>query len=274
MYGNIQIATIQIQNDGRADFATNPFNGRPLPTYDQAQQLFCHVNPCLWLSGRSGAGTCTAGRIRAPVTLVADLRSASNDWSVTTSRSRPITSIRTSINEKQVQQNINLTYNQATGANNPFSNRALRAFPDVGRRVDELPPGPVELPRASDGADEAVPQPVAGIGDVHGVNAQEFRRVAAQRRHAGDVRRGRRIWATTTAWRSPISVHRLVFNGIWDVGCAFQLSGLYFFGSGERYETSYGGDLPRYRRRRQQPPAAGRFDRAAQQLRRRRGPPC
>ena len=37
--------------------------------------------------------------------------------------------------------------------------------------------------------------------------------------------------------------HRAVFNGIWDVGYGFPLSGLYFFGSGERYSTTYGGDL-------------------------------
>jgi hypothetical protein len=37
--------------------------------------------------------------------------------------------------------------------------------------------------------------------------------------------------------------HRLVFNGIWQVAGGFQLSGLYFFGSGEREATYYGGDL-------------------------------
>jgi len=37
--------------------------------------------------------------------------------------------------------------------------------------------------------------------------------------------------------------HRLVFNGIWEVVGGFQLSGLYFFGSGERQATFYGGDL-------------------------------
>ena len=36
--------------------------------------------------------------------------------------------------------------------------------------------------------------------------------------------------------------HRAVFNSIWEVGRGFQLSGLYFFGSGQRYATSYGGD--------------------------------
>ena len=34
-----------------------------------------------------------------------------------------------------------------------------------------------------------------------------------------------------------------MFNGIWDVGYGLQVSGLYFYGSGARQLTSYGGDL-------------------------------
>jgi hypothetical protein len=37
--------------------------------------------------------------------------------------------------------------------------------------------------------------------------------------------------------------HRATFNGIWDMGMGFQLSGLYFFGSGERRATGWGSDL-------------------------------
>jgi hypothetical protein len=37
--------------------------------------------------------------------------------------------------------------------------------------------------------------------------------------------------------------HRATFNGIWDMGMGVQLSGLYFFGSGERRGTSWGSDL-------------------------------
>lgn len=36
--------------------------------------------------------------------------------------------------------------------------------------------------------------------------------------------------------------HRAVFNGIWQIGYGFQLSGLYFFGAGQRFATAYGGD--------------------------------
>jgi hypothetical protein len=36
--------------------------------------------------------------------------------------------------------------------------------------------------------------------------------------------------------------HRAVFNGIWELPLAFQLSGLYFYGSGARFATTYGTD--------------------------------
>lgn len=35
---------------------------------------------------------------------------------------------------------------------------------------------------------------------------------------------------------------RAVFNGIWQAAGGFQVSGVYFYGSGERHATSYGGD--------------------------------
>jgi hypothetical protein len=37
--------------------------------------------------------------------------------------------------------------------------------------------------------------------------------------------------------------HRAVFNGIWRLPYAFQISGLYFYGSGQRFATSYGADV-------------------------------
>src|SRR2546425_548370 len=37
--------------------------------------------------------------------------------------------------------------------------------------------------------------------------------------------------------------HRAVVNGIWQLRYGFQLSGLYFFGSGERFNTSWGTDV-------------------------------
>ena len=37
--------------------------------------------------------------------------------------------------------------------------------------------------------------------------------------------------------------HRAVFNGIWQVGHGFQLSGLHFFAAGIRQNNTYGGDV-------------------------------
>jgi hypothetical protein len=37
--------------------------------------------------------------------------------------------------------------------------------------------------------------------------------------------------------------HRLVFNGIWQVGRGFQVSGMHFMAAGIRLDTFYGGDL-------------------------------
>ncbi len=37
--------------------------------------------------------------------------------------------------------------------------------------------------------------------------------------------------------------HRAVFNGIWDVGYGFQLSGIYFYGSGETFAVTSGAGV-------------------------------
>ena len=36
--------------------------------------------------------------------------------------------------------------------------------------------------------------------------------------------------------------HRMVFNGIWEAPLGLQVSGVYFYGSGLRFGTSFGGD--------------------------------
>ena len=65
------------------------------------------------------------------------------------------------------------------------------------------------------------------------------RRSAASRRFPS---RWRRTWATNGRWRKPISGIALVFNGIWQVGKGFQVSGIYFYGSGQRTQAVCGCD--------------------------------
>ena len=51
--------------------------------------------------------------------------------------------------------------------------------------------------------------------------------------------------------------HKATFNGIWDIGKGLQLSGLYFFGSGQRCSHELGQRPAEHRRRQLQHPDAG-----------------
>ena len=77
----LTIAVIDIANDGRADFAANPFNG-PLPTFAQAQQRFCDVNTAAFETWRSagfrGAAPCLLRNLQemAPIPDYAHIQHA------------------------------------------------------------------------------------------------------------------------------------------------------------------------------------------------------
>jgi hypothetical protein len=243
MYGNTQIATIQIVNDGRADFATNPFNGAPLPTYAQAQQLFCNVRNvpgCLFNSAQELAPP-FAHLARSWQSSLGFQRQIRGDLAV--EADYVYTDV---INEKLVEQNINLTYNAATGVNNPFNARPdLRAFPTWGTVSMSFH---------------------QGQSDYHGLQMALTKRFrnrwqgAATYTLAWLKNRSGLPHSGTTQVTFPVAPdlgdeytyavtdqrNRMVLNGIWDMGWGFQLSGLYFFGSGERYETNYGGDVRDY----------------------------
>jgi hypothetical protein len=146
--------------------------------------------------------------------------------------------------------NINLSYNPATGTNYPFSDISRRPFPEWG--VVNL--GFLEgysnyhgletsfTKRFSDRWQASGTYTLSGFWDgtppppvIEIVNGQLTRRelgfdVASDlggeySLAAGDQR------------------HRAVLNGIWEIGYGVQVSGLYFFGSGVRRSTTYGGDL-------------------------------
>jgi hypothetical protein len=241
MYGNTQIATIQIQNDGRADFATNPFNGRPLPTYAEAQQRFCHVNNvpgCLFSSAQELAPPEEFAHLsRSWQTSIGIQRLVRDDLSV--EADYVYTHV---INEKMVQPNINLTYNEATGINIPFSNRLLRPYPNWGVVSMSFHQGlsnyhglqTALTKRFGNRWQASATYTLAGLKNNDGLPHSGVNQVTFN--VAPDL--GDDYSLAVTDQR-----HRMVFNGIWEMGYDFQLSGLYFFGSGERYDTSYGGDL-------------------------------
>ena len=238
--GNSLVAVIQVPNDGRPNFAADPFNGRPLPTFQDAQGRFCHVNPapgCLFNSlnelvspdysrhlGRTWQNSIGIAH-QMGSTMAFDV-----DYVYTQGR-----------NEKDIIDNVNLTYNPATGANYPFDNVSRRAFPGWGNisLLTRLGKSAYHGMQTSftkrlanrwqasatytlSGLWESDSRPFSGLQPVPFATAPDM---------GGE-------WAFSDGDQR----HRAVFNGIWQVAGGFQVSGLYYHGSGIRDESFYGGD--------------------------------
>jgi hypothetical protein len=108
--------SVTIFNDARQDFNSNPWNG-PAPTYDQA----------LALAGtRSTSGILLSPNAQTPLTYqmsVGVQQQLGSDMSF--KADFVATDDRHTLNTR----NINLTFNPATGANNPWTVPAYRAYP-------------------------------------------------------------------------------------------------------------------------------------------------
>jgi len=219
----------------RADFVTNPFNG-PTPTAAEIEALgqeesitdpISVVNPEEPYSYQTSIGV---------ERQLGSTMAVSVDFLVYEARNEGGAGGRPGERGFFVN-NINLSYNPATGANYPFTDKSRRPYPDWGpvaqaqfgaetsRRALEFgfqkrmsnrwqASGNYALSRIRD----YVPQPNVGFPLAPDFEGEWTLAVGDQR-------------------------HRAVFNGIWDIGYGFQLSGLYFYGSGKRYATTYGGDL-------------------------------
>jgi hypothetical protein len=235
----LTIAVIRVNNDGRPDFAANPFNG-PLPSYEQALQRFCYVNNtpgCLLRDFQEQAPIPEYSHVthswQSSLGVQHQFGSrAAVDINYVNIRSR---------DEKSIQDNVNITFDPATGNPYPYSNVARRAFPLYGV-VGMIPhTGQSDYhglqtsftKRMSDnwqasltytlaGLWDQDPQPISGFTEVPFPVAPDL---GGERSLAeGDQR------------------HRMVFNGIWEVGKGFQLSGIYFYGSGQRSQVVCGCD--------------------------------
>jgi carboxypeptidase family protein/TonB-dependent receptor-like protein len=240
--GNAQIAVIRYDNtDRRADFASNPTNGQPLPTYEQSLTRFCYANNnapgCLLRDVQEFVGP--PEFVHLPRTWQSSIgfqRQLGNTMAVEAdyvySQGR---------NDKEVIDNINLKYDAATGANLPFNVRANRPYPDWG--VVSMN---AHMARSS----------------YHGLQTGFTKRFSA-RWQASATYTLSGLWSQDSQPFSglvPVAFpvakdlggewglsaddqrHRAVFNGIWQVGRGFQVSGLHYLGAGIRLATNYGGD--------------------------------
>ena len=255
----LTIAVIAVDNPAprRADFVANPFNG-PAPTFEQALARFCNAgggrpdNPAYtaWAaSGFAGAAPCLLRDLQEQAPI-ADYSHVTHSWQSSigiaqqfgAATALQVDYVQTnSRNEKSIQDNVNLTFNPATGVPYPYSDVAHRAYPQFGV-VGSIPH--------------------LGQSDYYGVQSSLTKRMANHwqanvtytlgwlydkdapplsglRIYPGavpeDIGNQRSLAASDQR-------HRAVFNGIWEVAHGFQVSGIYFYGSGQRDQILCGCD--------------------------------
>ena len=230
---NILVRIPEVVNDGsNPNFGGDPFAG-PTPTFDEMQTRLCPNNPapdCLRHDAASGfpsLGYQVPYGYQASIGMQRQLGDAT---------SVEANYVWTATRADQFTRNQNLSYDPATGINLPFSDISSRPFPDWGT-LNQLM--------------------MEGRSNYHALETG-FTKRFSQRWQLGATYTLSALWDEIP---SPVSFkvapdlggeyslastdqrHRGVLNGIWDMGYDFQLSGLYFFGSGQRYATFYGGDL-------------------------------
>jgi hypothetical protein len=245
---NVQQITPQILNDGRPDFASNPFNG-PAPNFEEAERLLCTTNRvpgCL----RRNVGNFVAPDLKTPYShqasagmqrQLSETMAVEADWVYTGNRG--ILGAR----------NINTSFNPETGANYPFNDISKRPLPDWGNLS-------VNRPHTKN--------------DYHALQVGLTKRMSNRWQASATYSLGAQwnfdqlplnpgcehvmTWSATTGFTCDVPVtlvpdiaendwyltneqrHRATFNGIWEAGYGFQVSGLYIFGD-EGWETPQSG---------------------------------
>jgi hypothetical protein len=228
----------QILNDGRPDFAANPFNG-PVPTFDEVAATLCTVNPapgCL----RRSIGTFAAPENEIPYSNQA---SAGFQRQLNRTMALEMDYVYTGLRAQNYSMNVNQAYDPETGVNYPFNQVNKRPHPDWGSVTNRLSVGQSNYHGLQMGFTKRMSQrwqasatylyakqfdlqnapvpvgcqypitldPASGVGrcdvafDLHPALAEEWYLNGDQR-------------------------HRFTFNGIWDLGLGIQLSGLYLYG--------------------------------------------
>lgn len=257
----------QILNNGRPDFVPNWFGpgpsgegewGGPRPTWEASLAQACDLN-----NNRPG---CVARAVNQEInypgrqTSYSQQASAGIQHQLGETMSVEVNYVHTAGRLEETVHNANLSFNPATGANYPFTDISRRPFPEWGVVLLEFLEGRSDYnatdftftKRFSDRwqatatytlgffRDELPVRPQWYLGsdgimarrDVGFPLAADF---GGDEDYAGGFTAG-------GAGQGGDQRHRAVLNGVWDVGWGVQLSGIYFYGSGEHFQTNTGVD--------------------------------
>ena len=265
-YSMVHRFEYQIANNGRPDFVPNWFApgasgegewGGPRPTWDASLARACDVNNLSGCVQRAIVQEISYPGRRTPYSHQV---SAGIQRQIGETMSVEANYVHTAGRLEETVHNANLTYNPATGANYPFSDISRRPFPEWGVVLLEFLEGKSEYnavdltftkrfsnrwqgtatytlgyfkdglpirPQWYLGPDGVMARRDIGFPlapDLGGDYGYAGSVVGGGFGQAGDQR------------------HRAVLNGVWDVGYGFQVSGIYFYGSGERFGTNTGVD--------------------------------
>ncbi|MCY4122734.1 MAG: TonB-dependent receptor [Acidobacteria bacterium] len=140
---------------------------------------------------------------------------------------------------EQQNWNHNLTYNPATGLNHPYSDLQFRRYPHWGLVTRAFSAGASTYraletaftKRFSNSWQASVTYTLADFSDCDADPT-----FGAIPNLAPDL-------GGECGPGQGEQNHRLVANGIWEMPGGIQFSGLYFYGSGQRWPTTYGADL-------------------------------
>ena len=251
--GNPQIVVISYTNDGRPDFAANPTGGQPLPTYDQAQSRLCSGNPAVFAAWRAinytGAEPCLTRALQEFVGLPKYVH-LPRTFQTSIGVQRQIGAVAAVTadyvyskgdHEKDVVDNINLTFDPTTGVNLPFATRSTRPYRDLGVVSMNTHLGRSAYhalqtsfnKRFSNRWQGSATYTLSGLwnADTKPFSGLEQVTVATVPDLGGE-------WGLSADDQR----HRMVLNGIWQVGKGFQVSALHFTLAGIRLAHTYGGD--------------------------------
>ncbi|HKE87190.1 MAG TPA: carboxypeptidase regulatory-like domain-containing protein [Vicinamibacterales bacterium] len=255
-YYNAQIARIQFNNDGRADFASNPLNGQPLPTFEQAQTLFCNspaqaANFAAWQARNFAAPQPCLLNAYQEIPAPSDYMRQARTWQTSIGVQRQIGRAMAveadyvysqGRNEKDTIDNVNLTYDEATGANLPYTNRATLPYPQYGI-ISMIPHN---TRSGYHGLQTNLTKRMSQRWQASATYTLSFFKDAQNQPFSGLVLVPFAVapdLGNEYSYADTDQRHRAVLSGIWEVGRGFQVSGMHYLGAGIRSATNYGGDV-------------------------------
>ena len=236
----------QVLNDGRADFASNPFNG-PIPTYDQVLTTLCTVSSasnCL----RRSVGTLASNDNQVPYSYQAS-GGVQRQFGITMALEADYvyTANRAMLQPLQV----NLAFNPSTGLNYPFTDVSKRPYPAWGTVAQNFSIGQSNYhalqmgftKRMSDRWQASATYLLSGQWNLQNspvLPGCEYVTTLSAAGPVCDVPVALHPVLQQEWYLTPDQRHRATFNGIWEMPYGLQLSGLYLFGD-QGWATSGAG---------------------------------